>query len=102
MPREAAQNTQSVIHGSVTLKVYEVNRGNRTLYSVVHKKGERRQLKQFGDIGTALTWAINRAKEIDRGKVPAFMLSPDEGAMYQRTKQILAGVGKSLDEVARE
>jgi hypothetical protein len=102
MAREAAQNTQSVTHGSVTLKVYPINRGSRTLYSVAHKEGGRRQLKQFGDIGTALTWATNRAKEIDKGKAPAFMLSPDEGAMYQRAKQILAGVGKSLDEVARE
>jgi len=102
MARKQAQNTQSVTQGSVTLKVYEVNRGNRTLYSVAHKEGGRRQLKQFGDIGTALTWAANRAKEIDRGKAPAFMLSPDEGAMYQRARQILAGTGKSLDEIARE
>jgi integrase len=102
MPRKQAQNTQSVTQGSVTLKIYEVSRGTRTVYSVAHKDGGRRQLKQFGDMAAALTWASNRAKEIDRGKAPAFMLSPDEGAMYQRAKQILAGTGKSLDEIARE
>jgi hypothetical protein len=100
--RDQAQNTQTVTQGSVTLKIYEVSRGNRTIYSVAHQDGGRRQLKQFGDMGKALTWASNRAKEIDRGKAPAFMLSADEGAVYQRAKQILAGIGKDLDEVARE
>jgi len=102
MARQQAQNIQSVTQGSVTLKVYEVSRGTRTVYSVSHKEGGRRQLKQFGDMVKALTWASNRAKEIDRGKAPAFILSPDEAAMYQRARQILAGTGKSLDEMARE
>jgi hypothetical protein len=92
MARNQAQNTQSVTQGSVTLKIYEVSRGTRTIYSVAHKDGGRRQLKQFSDMAAALTWAAT----------PAFMLSPDEGAMYQRAKQILAGTGKALDEIARE
>jgi integrase len=102
MARKEAQNTQSVTQGSVTLKIYEVNRGHRTVYSVAHKDGGRRQLKQFGDLGTALTWASNRAKEIDRGKAPSLMLPPDEAAAYQRAKKILAGTGNALDEIARE
>ena len=102
MARNQAQNTQYVTQGSVTLKIYEVSRGARTIYSVAHKDGGRRQLKQFSDMEDALTWASNRAKEIDRGKAPAFMLSPDEAAIYQRAKQVLAGTGKGLDEVALE
>lgn len=102
MAREQAQNVHSITQGSVTLKIYEVKRGNRILYSVSHKESGRRQLKQFGDIAKALTWASNRAKEIDRGNAPSLVLSPDDGAIYQRAKQIFAGVGKGLDEVARE
>jgi hypothetical protein len=49
-----------------------------------------------------MTWATNRAKEIDRGKAPSIMLSPDEGATYQKAMQILRGIGKPLDAVARE
>jgi integrase len=102
MPRELTQNGQSVTHGNVTLKVYEVNRGKRTIFSVAHKENGRRQLKQFTDLASALTWAANRAKEIDRGKAPSVMLSPDDGATYQRTMKILQGIGKPLDAVARE
>ncbi|MCE0497600.1 MAG: site-specific integrase [Methylacidiphilales bacterium] len=102
MAREQAQNVESVTHGGVTLKVYEVDRGHRKIFSVAHKENGRRQLKQFSDQGAALTWALNRAKEIDRGKTPSLMLSPDEAAIYRRAKQILAGTGRALDEVARE
>lgn len=102
MKREDTQNVQAVTHGNVTLKVYEVNRGNRTVFSVAHKQDGRRQLKQFGELAAALTWASNRAKEIDRGKTPCVMLAPDEGATYRRAMEILRGIGKPLDLVARE
>jgi integrase len=102
MAREQAQNIESVTHGGVTLKVYEVDRGHRKIFSVAHKENGRRQLKQFSDQGAALTWALNRAKEIGRGKAPSLMLSPDDAAIYQRAKKILAGTGKALDEMARE
>jgi hypothetical protein len=100
--REETQNVQLVTHGSVTLKVYEVNRGSRTVFSVAHKLDGHRQLKQFGDLPAALTWASNRAKEIDRSKVPSLILGQDEGATYQRAMEILRGIGKPLDQVARE
>lgn len=102
MASEKAQSVQTVTHGNVTLKVYTVDRSNRTIYAVAHKEGGRRQLKQFSKIETALTWAQNRAKEIDKGKVPSLMLSPTEAALYQRAKQFLAPTKKAIDEAAKE
>jgi hypothetical protein len=102
MKRNQAQNAQAATHGNVTLKIYKVNRGSRTVFSVAHKDNGRRQLKQFGELSAALTWASHRAKEIDRGKALSIMLSPDEGAAYHRAMQILRGIGKPLDLVARE
>ena len=102
MARNQAQNVESVTHGGVTLKVYEVDRRHRKIFSVAHKENGRRQLKQFSDQGAALTWALNRAKEIGGSKAPSLMLPPDDAAIYQRAKKILAGTGKALDEIARE
>ena len=102
MARELTPGTKVVTHGSVTLKIDEVNRNNRTIYSVSHKENGKRQLKPFGDIGTAMTWAIKRAKKIDKDKIRAVTLSPDEGAVYLKAQQILKSIGKTLNEVARE
>jgi integrase len=100
--RSTAQNVEAITHGGVTLKVYEINRGPRRVFSVAHKENGRRLLKQFSDQKEALTWALRRAKEIDHGKARSFVLSPDEGVIYQRAKGIIAKTGKGLDEVARD
>jgi integrase len=102
MPRTNTQPSQFVTQGAVTLKVYEVNRGTRKIFSVAHKENGRRQLKQFSDQVAAFDWAARRAKEIDRGHAKAVTLQPDEAAAYGRAKKILTGEGKGLDEVAKE
>ncbi len=53
MERESTQKVQVVTRGNVTLKVYEVNRGNRVVSSVAHKEDGRRHLKQFGERSAA-------------------------------------------------
>jgi hypothetical protein len=102
MARKEAQNVETITHGGVTLKVYEVDRGHRTVFSVAHREDGRRLLKQFSDQKSALTWAYDRAKEISRGKAPSLTLAPADAAIYQRAKKLLVGRGKDLDEVARE
>jgi len=102
MKSEASQSVQTVTHGNVTLKIYEFHRNDKTVYSVAHREGTRRKLKQFRDLGQALTWASNRAKEINQGKSPSVFLSTDEGITYRKAKDIIAGSGKGLDEVAKE
>ncbi len=102
MTRELTQEPLTVTQGNVTLKIYEVNRGRRTIFSVAHKEDGKRQMKQFSDIESALKWATARAKAIDRGKPISITLSQDEGLIYQRAKRMLAGRGKPLDELVRE
>jgi len=97
-----SEKTREIRHGSVTLKIYEINRSNRVLYSVCHKENGRRKYKQFGDIALALQWAENRAKEIDKGKASALMLSHNDGLIYSKAKAFLVGTGKQLDEVVKD
>jgi hypothetical protein len=100
MSRKEEQSVETITH--VTLKVYEVDRGHRKVFSIAHREDGRRLLKQFADQKAALTWALNRAKEISRGKPPSVTLAPTDAVIYQRAKQVLSGTGKDTDKVAQE
>jgi hypothetical protein len=71
--RNDAQNragSAPVTQGAVTLKAYQVNCGERTIFSVSDREHGRRRLRQFGRLEKALGWAATRAKELDRRKKP--------------------------------
>jgi integrase len=102
MTRRTTQDVHLVTQGAVTLKVYQINRGERTVFSVSDRDHGRRRLRQFGRLEKALGWAATRAKELDRGKNPSVTLSNVEGAMYERAKKLLAPTGRAMDQVANE
>jgi integrase len=102
MPRRSTQDVHLVTQGAVTLRVYQVNRGHRTVFSVSDREHGRRKLRQFGRLEKALEWAAARAKELDRGKSPSVMLSTLEGAIYERAKKLVASTGQAIDHVAGE
>jgi len=102
MTRKVAPTSQVVTQGAVTLRVYEVNRGNRTVFSVSHKEEGCCQLKQFSGLEAALNWASRRTKEIDRGQSKSITLEADDAASYEQAKKFLAGSGKTIAEAARE
>jgi integrase len=102
MTRKTMRDVHLVTQGAVTLKVYQVNRGERTIFSVSDREHGRRRLRQFGRLEKALGWAATRAKELDRGKNPSVTLSNVEGAIYERAKKLLAPTGRAIDQVASE
>jgi integrase len=102
MTRKTTQDVHLVTQGAVTLKVYQVNRGQRTIFSVSDREHGRRRLRQFGRLEKALGWAATRAKELDRGKNPSVTLSNVEGAIYERAKKLIAPTGRAMDQVASE
>ena len=61
MTRKTTADVHLVTQGAVTLKVYQVNRGERTIFSVSDREHGRRRLRQFGRLEKALGWVFTRA-----------------------------------------
>ena len=93
---------ESVTVGSVTLKIYPVQRPNRTVYNVTYYSQGKRSIRQFSDLEKARDEAFTLAGKINSGAVQAVNLTNEQASIYTLACKAAEATGRRLDQIAEE
>jgi integrase len=93
---------ETVRNGSVTVKIYRVERPGRTVWTVAHYFEGRRRTFQSTDQAKAKAEAKRIASQMAQGQTVAMSLSNAEAAVYGMARKALERTGKRLDVAAEE
>ena len=88
--------------GSTVVRLYTIDRDDRTVYSVASYLEGRRQLKQFSDYAEAKKQAQAIARRLTAGERKVLSLTDDDAWAYERAVGYLAPWGVEVDVATRE
>jgi len=95
-------NVELIKSGSVVVRLYTINRPDRTIYSVASYLEGRRKLKQFVNYEEAREEAQTIARRLATGQKKVLSLTDADAWAYERAVGYLAPWGVEVDVAARE
>jgi hypothetical protein len=95
-------DVEEVKEGSVIVKIYTVNRGQRKVFSVANYYEGKRKIQQFTDYKKAKEEARKIARQLNEGQHKILSLSDDDAWTYTRALDAIKNYPVRLDAAVNE